>query len=104
MAEGGEVGQRLAWFCVEGGFTISDENFGNCEMTSRRIKTFYFGLTALNTLGSTWFLNYLFFFLRDKFGFGNRENLWVSALHGFVYMFAAWQCGKFAQRKGLLAS
>src|SRR5947209_5011479 len=73
-------------------------------MTSRRIKTIYFALAALNTLGSTWFINYLFFFLRDKFGFGNRENLWVSALHGFVYMLAAWQCGKFAQRKGFIAS
>ena len=31
-------------------------------------------------------------------------NLFVSALHGFIYIFAAWQCGKFAQRRGLLTS
>ena len=73
-------------------------------MTTRQLKTGYFAIAAMNTLATTWFLNYLFFFLHDRFGFGNRENLWVSALYGFVYMFAAWQCGKFAQRRGYLAS
>jgi MFS family permease len=70
----------------------------------RSLKGFYFLLAALNTLATVWFANYLFFFLRDQFGFGNRENLWVSALFGFVYVFAAWQCGKFAQRHGFLTS
>ncbi|HXS69903.1 MAG TPA: MFS transporter [Candidatus Polarisedimenticolia bacterium] len=70
----------------------------------RSSKGFYFVLAALNTLATTWYSNYLFFFLRDRFGFGNRENLWVSALYGFVYVFAAWQCGKFAQRRGFLTS
>ena len=37
---------------------------------------------------------------RFRFGFGNRENLWVTALHGFIYIFAAVQCGKFAERRG----
>src|SRR5882724_4098212 len=70
----------------------------------RSLKTSYFALTALNTLATSYYLNYLFFFLRDRFGFGNRENLWVSALHGLIYTFAAWQCGKFAQRRGFLVS
>jgi len=70
----------------------------------RSLKGFYFVLAALNTFATTWFGNYLFFFLRDQFGFGNRQNLWVSALYGFVYVFAAWQCGKFAQRRGFLTS
>ena len=61
-------------------------------------------LAALNTIATVWFASYLFFYLRDKFGFGNRENLWVSALYGFVYIFAAWQCGKFAQRRGYITS
>jgi len=73
-------------------------------MTLRQLKTGYLALTALNTLASSYFFNYLFFFLRDRFGFGNRENLWVSALHGCIYMLAAWQCGKFAQRRGFFAS
>ena len=68
------------------------------------LKFWYFALAALNTLGSTWFGSYIFFFLRDRFGYGNRENLWVSALYGFVYMLAAWQCGKFAPRRGFITS
>ena len=70
----------------------------------RPSKNWYFALAALNTLASTWFSSYLFFYLRDHFQFGNRENLWVSALYGFVYMIAAWQCGKFAQRYGFITS
>jgi predicted MFS family arabinose efflux permease len=73
-------------------------------MTHRQLKFGYFSLTALNTIGTSYYLNYLFFLLRDEFGFRNRENLWVSALHGFIYIFSAWQCGKFAQKRGLLLS
>ncbi len=73
-------------------------------MTLRQLKFGYFTLTALNTLATSYFLNYLFFFLRDRFEFGNKGNLWVSALHGFIYIFSAWQCGRFAQRRGFLTS
>ncbi len=73
-------------------------------MLPRQYKAGVFALTALNTVASTCYLNYLFFFLRDQFGFGNRGNLWVSALHGLVYAFAAWQGGKFAQRHGYFTS
>ena len=38
-------------------------------------------------------------FLRDRFGFTNRDNLWACALYGFIYIFSAWQCGRFAQRQ-----
>ncbi|MFO1488841.1 MAG: MFS transporter [Verrucomicrobiota bacterium] len=73
-------------------------------MTLRQLKTGYYGLTALNTLASSYYINYLFFYLRDRFGFGDRENLWISALHGLLYALAAWQCGRFAQRHGFLNS
>ena len=73
-------------------------------MTHRQLKTGYFALAGLNTIASSYYFNYLFFFLRDHFGFGNKENLCVSALHGLVYVFAAVQCGKFAQRRGNLLS
>ncbi|HEX5218224.1 MAG TPA: MFS transporter [Verrucomicrobiae bacterium] len=73
-------------------------------MTHRQLKVGYFTLAAMNTLAASYYLNYLFFFLRDRFGFGNRENLWVTALHGFIYIFAAVQCGKFAERRGYLLS
>jgi predicted MFS family arabinose efflux permease len=73
-------------------------------MSFRQLKTGYFALTALNTLATTYFFNYLFFYLRDHFGFGNRQNLWLSALYGFIYIFSAWQCGRFAERRGYLVS
>ena len=70
----------------------------------RSLKKYYFLLAALNTLATTWYSNYLFFFLRDSFGYGNRQNLWVSALYGLIYIPAAVQCGKFAQRRGFITS
>jgi len=70
----------------------------------RSLKKYYFALAALNTLATVWYASYLFFFLRDRFGFGNRMNLWVSALYGLVYIPAAVQCGKFAQRRGFITS
>jgi MFS family permease len=73
-------------------------------MTHRQLKAGYFTLAGLNTLATSYYFNYLFFFLRDHFGFGNRDNLWVTALSGFIYIFAAWQCGKFAARFGRVLS
>ena len=70
----------------------------------RSFKKYYFLLAGLNTLATTWYSNYIFFFLRDHFNYGNRQNLWVSALYGFVYIPAAVQCGKFAQRRGFITS
>ncbi len=69
-------------------------------MTHRQLKAGYFTLAGLNTLATSYYFNYLFFFLRDHFGFGNRGNLGVTALSGFIYIFAAWQCGKFAAKSG----
>ena len=70
----------------------------------RSLKKYYFILAGLNTLATTWYSNYLFFFLRDNFDFHNRQNLWVSALYGLIYIPAAVQCGKFAQRRGFITS
>jgi len=69
-------------------------------MSRRQVKIICFTLEGINSFAATLYLNYLFFFLRDNFGFGNRQNLWVSALHGFIYIFAAWQGGRFGQRRG----
>jgi predicted MFS family arabinose efflux permease len=73
-------------------------------MTQRQLKNCYFAITALNTIATCYFSTYIFFFLHGRFGFGDRENLGVSALYGFIYIFSAWQCGKFAQRRGYLTS
>lgn len=73
-------------------------------MSPRALKTGYYALTAVNTVATQYYFNYLFFFLRDRFGFDDRANLWVAALHGGVYVFAAWQGGKFAERHGYTVS
>ena len=73
-------------------------------MTHRQLKVGYLALASLNTLATSYFFNYLFFFLRDRYQFDNGNNLFVSALHGFIYIFAAWQCGKFAERRGFVLS
>jgi predicted MFS family arabinose efflux permease len=73
-------------------------------MLPRHYKPGVFALAALNTIATTFYFNYLFFYLHERFGFDNRQNLWVSALHGLVYTASAWQCGKFAQRRGYFTS
>src|ERR1039457_4756556 len=73
-------------------------------MTHRQLKAGYFTLAGMNTVATSYYFNYLFFFLRDHFNFGNRGNLWVTALSGFIYIFAAWQCGKFAAKFGRVLS
>ena len=73
-------------------------------MTTRQLKLGYFVLEGLNSFAATFYLYYLFFFLRSQFGFDNRDNLVVGALNGFVYMCMALTAGKVAQRIGYLVS
>lgn len=69
-------------------------------MTSARQKGIYYLLEGLNSFGTTYYYFYLFFFMEREYGFGNRENLALSALNGFFYMMAAWLGGRFGQRVG----
>jgi MFS family permease len=59
-----------------------------------------FSLQFVNALGSSYYFNYLFFYLRDHFGFTNRDNLCISALYGFVYCLGAWFAGPFGKKNG----
>lgn len=70
----------------------------------RNLKTSVFILEGINAYATAYYFNYLFFLLRDRFGFGSRGNLAMSALHGFIYFFAAVRAGKFAERRGFLTS
>src|ERR1041385_5780563 len=74
------------------------------QMSSRQLKAGSFVLTWLNIYAVSYYFNYLFFHLRDDFGFGNRENLLFAALNGLIYIPASWFGGKFAQRHGCHAS
>jgi predicted MFS family arabinose efflux permease len=42
--------------------------------------------------------------MKIRFGFGELENLLLAALYGFVYIFAAWKGGAFAERFGCTRS
>lgn len=69
-------------------------------MRPRQLKFGYFTLEAVNSFAGTFFLFYLVFLTRDEFGFTTRDNLLLTAVHGFVYVFASWQGGRFTQRFG----
>jgi MFS family permease len=67
-------------------------------------RTLWFFIEAINSLAATYFFNYIFFYMRDHYGFGNRLNLLLSVLYGGVYTVSAWNAGRFAQRFGYLFS
>jgi predicted MFS family arabinose efflux permease len=73
-------------------------------MSLRQLKIGYLALTWLNIYAVAYYFNYLFFHLRQDFGFGNRENLWFAALNGLIYVPASWYGGRFTQRHGSFAA
>jgi len=48
-------------------------------MTHRQLKIGYFTLAGLNTLATSYYFNYLFFFLRDRFGFRHCTGSFTSS-------------------------
>lgn len=73
-------------------------------MYSTRVKRGIFVLTGVNSLGLVLYFNYLFFFMRAEFGFGNRGNLALGALNGLLYATGSFLAGRLAQRRGAFAS
>jgi MFS family permease len=69
-------------------------------MFQRKLKVGYFVLAWLNIYATAYYGNYIFFLMKQEFGFGNRENLLMAAVNGGVYIFFAWFAGKFAQKHG----
>jgi len=69
-------------------------------MFQRKLKVGYFVLAWLNIYATAYYGNYIFFLMQKEFGFGNRENLLLAAVNGFVYVFFAWFAGRFAQKRG----
>ena len=69
-------------------------------MFSRRLKTGYFILEGLNSFATVYYFYYLYFFMRQQYGFGNQANLALAALSGGSYALFAWSGGRFAQRFG----
>jgi predicted MFS family arabinose efflux permease len=69
-------------------------------MTFPALKRNVFFLEGLNGFASSIYFNYIFFFLREHFGFGARGNLLFCAANGLIYAIGAFYGGKFAQRRG----
>ncbi|MCC6354403.1 MAG: MFS transporter [Verrucomicrobiae bacterium] len=73
-------------------------------MTQHQLKKGYYTLEGINAFATAYYFNYLFFFMQARFGYGNMENLLLSATNGFVYMFSAWWGGRFAERFGYFSA
>jgi MFS family permease len=67
-------------------------------------KAVYFLIELITCYAAVYYSNFLFFYMKIRFGFNELENLLLAALYGFVYIFAAWQGGAFAQRFGCTRS
>jgi MFS family permease len=66
----------------------------------RRFKVVCFTIEGMSSFAASFYSYYLYFFMQKQFGFSGRDNLAFAALNGFIYIFSAWQAGKFAQRCG----
>jgi MFS family permease len=73
-------------------------------MTFRGLKNRVFLIEGLNGFATSLYFNYLFFYLRDKFGVSSAGNLLFCATNGFVYMFASLYAGRWAQKHGYFNS
>jgi MFS family permease len=67
-------------------------------------KIVYYCIELFCCYATVFYSNFLFFYMKSKFGFGEIENLLLAAFGGLVYTFAAWQGGAFAQRFGCYRS
>jgi len=64
------------------------------------LKLCVFGVTAVNSGATTFFFYYLYFHTRQRFGFGETQNLLLAAALGYIYAGSSYLAGNFAQRFG----
>ncbi len=69
-------------------------------LKNKRLKAACFTLGGMSSFAVSFYFFYFYFFMRDQFGFSSKDNLALAALNGFIYIFASWQAGRFAQRRG----
>ncbi len=75
-----------------------------CYKGARRRKTGYFVLEGVNSFGTVFYFYYVYFYMQQAFGFGNKSNLLLAALNGATYAVGVWWAGKLAQRLGYFTS
>lgn len=64
------------------------------------VKILFYLIEFINIYAAIYYSNFLFFYLRRTFGFGEVENLLTAAAGGVVYVVAAWLGGKLTDRYG----
>jgi predicted MFS family arabinose efflux permease len=69
-------------------------------LKKRLFKIAYFTIGGVCSFAVSFYFCYIYFLMRDQFSFSSRHNLAFAALNGFVYVFASWKAGQFAQRRG----
>jgi MFS family permease len=67
-------------------------------------KAYFYILELINCYAAVFYSNFLFFYMRNRFGFGEMQNLLLAALNGLIYIFAARKGGAFAQKFGAIRS
>ena len=67
-------------------------------------KVVFYLVELINCYAGVFYSNFLFFYMKSRFGFGELENVLLAALNGLVYAVAAWKGGAFAQRYGAIRS
>ena len=73
-------------------------------ITSRKLKTMVYVLEGLNSLATTYFYYYLYFYTQSRFNFQALQNLWLASFLGFVYAGGSFFGGRLAQRFGYFTS
>ncbi len=66
----------------------------------QKLRLARYGIEGLNSFATVLYFNYLYFFMRARFGYDDRQNLALAAWLGLVYAVTAWQAGKLAHRLG----
>lgn len=67
-----------------------------------RARAPYYLIEFINCYASIYYSNFLFFYLKQNFGFSDAGNLFTAAFGGLVYVAAAWSGGRYAERRGCM--
>lgn len=66
----------------------------------RYSKAPYFWIEGINSLAATYFFGGLMFLLHREYGVGDRNRLWIGAVHGAVYAVSSLFTGRIVQARG----
>ncbi len=76
----------------------------NRGITCPRLKAGLFAIEGLNAAATTSFFYYVYFYMRENFGFNAFHNFMLAAVLGLIYTVMSVLSGRFAQKFGYLVS